>query len=91
MNHEEYRAILQSVENALVRSRIPKDRAWAKPWAERNDYRGKRRCLVGYSWSKRHSSLSRGRVYDAVLGYGDTFDEALAMMRARQAAKQGQS
>lgn len=81
---------VKSAETELVREVVskiakPAERAYIKPFSENRAYRGKRRQVVGYSWS-RPASTFHGRVYDCVLGYGDSFDAALKMARAKQSA-----
>lgn len=61
-----------------------KGRSHIKPMLETRMYRGKRRVLVGYTWS-RPASTFYGRVYDCVLGYGDSFEEAFKMAEEKAA------
>lgn len=78
-----------SVEMKRVRevvNGLPKieGRSRIKPFYGMRTYRGKRRFVVGYSWS-RPAATYYGMVYDCVLGYGETFDAALAMAKAKVA------
>ena len=53
------------------------------PVAERRKYRGKDRCIVGYGWTRPYSHYASGLVYDCIMGYGETFEEAIAMMKRK--------
>lgn len=50
-------------------------------------YRGKEQFVVGYEWCRPGSSPITGRVYETILGYGDSFhvayDRALAAIAKR--------
>ena len=49
----------------------------------RRKYRGKERCIVGYSWTRPYSNSMSGMTYEAVMGYGDTWEEAIEMMKRK--------
>lgn len=51
--------------------------------AEYRDYRGKRRYVVGYWHSRLGAHHMSGRTYERILGYGDTPEDAIAMMRRK--------
>jgi len=65
---------------------VPKREGWCRPEyvvdGTRN-YRGKRRFVAGYSHSRLYSHHASGLCYDRILGYGDTQDEAIAMMERK--------
>lgn len=61
---------------------IPPTRSRIKPLHEIRNYRGARRHVVGYSWSRPASPIT-GMVYDCVLGYGLTAEAALADARSK--------
>lgn len=74
---EQVRDVVNGMPKIEGRSRI-------KPFYDTRAYRGKRRVVVGYSWS-RPASTYYGMVYDCVLGYGETFEAALANAKAKVA------
>ena len=49
----------------------------------RRQYRGKMQYVAGYSHSRYGSHFMTGRVYDRILGWGNTQDRAIAMMRQK--------
>jgi hypothetical protein len=53
------------------------------PLAEVRKYRKKNRHIVGYTWTRPYSHHMSGMTYDAVMGYGETWDDAIAMMKAK--------
>lgn len=65
---------------------VPRQAGWKHPEfviAGRREYRGKMRWVAGYSRSRLHAHHASGRVYDRILGWGDTQEEAIAMMRRK--------
>jgi hypothetical protein len=66
---------------------MPQGRSLHSWFLRRAIYRGKGRFIVGYSWKRTYSHHLSGRVYDAVLGYGDDFDAALADAVRRESRK----
>jgi hypothetical protein len=67
---------------ARIRPTIPKGRTDIRPEWGRRKYRGKDQIVVGYSWAKPYSGPA-GRVYEVVLGWGRTFDDAYALAEKR--------
>jgi hypothetical protein len=65
---------------------IPKKPGWCAAkytvFAKRN-YHGRERYVVGYSHSRIGAHHTSGLCYDRILGYGDTQEQALAMMRKK--------
>lgn len=53
------------------------------PLVTRMKYRGKEQCVVGYTWTRPQAHSMSGIVNDCVLGWGDTFEQAIEMMRAK--------
>ena len=49
----------------------------------RRVYRGKLRYVAGYAHSRIGSHHMSGLCYDRIIGYGDTQDAAIEMMRAK--------
>lgn len=72
------------VAEMLKTAKIPDGRHFVTPQWRTADYRGKRQKTVGYSWSRLGSHYASGRVYDVVLGAGETFEEALASAYKKQ-------
>jgi hypothetical protein len=71
---------------AALFPRVPVRKGWAGPKypvAERRQYRGKIRYVVGYGHSRLYSHHFSGLVYDRILGYADTLEAALAMMERK--------
>jgi len=69
---------------------VPKIKGWTFPKyviCGRQQYRGKLRYVAGYSHFRMYSHHMSGRVYDRILGYGETQDEAIAMMRKKLESK----
>lgn len=48
-------------------------------------YRSEQRCVVGYYWHRPYAHHLSGLVYEAVLGYGNTFSAAIERMKDRVA------
>lgn len=46
-------------------------------------YRGKERYVAGFGHSRMYANSMSGIVTDRILGYGDTQEEAIALMRNR--------
>jgi len=70
---------------------IPRKKGWRR--AEfvvmgSRDYRGKVRFVAGYGHSRMYASSSKGLVTDRIIGYGDTQDAAIEMMRGKLIAPQ---
>lgn len=76
-----------AVESLIGTARLPSDRGHIRPLCEQRVYRGKYQWVVGYTWSKIGSNPRSGTVYDAVLGWGDTFDAALEKARTKVVVK----
>lgn len=74
---------LQHITAELPRPELPIDRSFRGFFHKRGTYRGKARYLIGYSWTRVGAHYAMGRVYDVVLGYGDSFDAALENAKAR--------
>ena len=72
MNTERKSAVVGLVAEAV----IPPSRTRIKPLYEQRTYRGKLRWVVGYSWSRAGAGSVSGTVYDAILGWGESFDLA---------------
>jgi hypothetical protein len=52
-----------------------------RPIASTKIYRGRRRCVVGYTWNRPGANFYSGRVYLQILGYGDNWEEAVLKMK----------
>jgi hypothetical protein len=66
--------------------KIPSKQGWKHPEfvvSGKRVYRGRERYVAGYGHSRLYSHHMSGLVYDRVLGYGDTQEAAIAMMRAK--------
>lgn len=74
MNPQEKRAAIAAL---ILKVTIASDRRGIKPHFANQMYRGKQQWVVGYSWSKVGANFYSGRVYDAILGWGETFEDAL--------------
>ena len=65
---------------------VPDRDGWERPkyavYGKRK-YRGKVRYIAGYSHSRLYAHFMTGSVTERILGYGDTQDEAIAMMRRK--------
>lgn len=70
-------------------SRVPPREGWRSPnWPllAKQRYRGKERWVAGYSHCRNYAHHFSGRVYDRILGYGDTKEAAVAMMAIKLGA-----
>lgn len=74
--------VVEVINNARYRH-IPRDRAGIQPFARMATYRGKRQWIVGYSWHKLYAHHASGRVYDCILGYGHSLEDAIEKAKAR--------
>lgn len=65
---------------------VPKREGWYAPkYVEYGirDYRGKRRYVAGYSYSRVGAHYASGVCYHRIIGYGETQEAAIAMMRQK--------
>lgn len=77
------REMWKVVKDMLPKVSVPKTRRLFGPMTGRRTYRGKEQCVVGYSWVRPGSHHLKGLVYDCVLGWGETYDAAIAKMKER--------
>lgn len=74
--------ILNAVKALLPNMPIDREkRTDINPIYAFREYRGKRRHLVGYYWSRPQATYY-GMAYDCILGYGDTPEAAIEKMKA---------
>ena len=65
---------------------IPARKGWRHPEfvvSGRQRYRGKLRYVAGYGHSRMYAQHMSGSVTHRILGWGDTQEEAIAMMRKK--------
>ena len=84
-----YLDMLVLVQTELKGFHIPEGRAHVHAHVGVRVRNGKRERTVGYSWRRMYSHHMTGRVYDCVLGYGPTVADAIAMMRSKATARDG--
>jgi hypothetical protein len=78
-------AITLRAKVAALLADMPKDanKCKIRPLAMFGMWRGKDAWLAGYEWSRIGSSMSSGRVYEKVMGYGPTPEAAIEMMESK--------
>lgn len=54
-----------------------------RPFVGLRHHRGKRRFVVGYTWSRPGSHFMKGLVYEHIMGFGESFEEAFAKANAK--------
>lgn len=65
---------------------VPPANGWRRPeWVKfgQRRYRGKRQFVAGYSHSRIGAHHFSGRSYDRILGWGETQEAAINMMRRK--------
>lgn len=76
-------AQLAIVRDAL--SQLPRDanKTGVRPMLKFGKWRGKDTWLAGYTWARLGSHPMTGRVYETVMGRGDSPEAAVEMMQAK--------
>ena len=69
---------------------VPPKKGWRRPEfvvMGRTDYKGKVRFVAGYGHGRLYSGRT-GLITDRIIGYGDTQESAIEMMRGKLVAPQ---
>lgn len=75
--------LMDSIRVILKRVKVPPTRFNADAFYGRRKYRGEVRCVVGYDWCRAGAHHANGRVYETILGWGETYEDALLKMHSR--------